>query len=137
MREAFVRREVEVREDDLVGPHPIVFGFDGFLDFHDEFGPVPYLVRRPQNLRPRGDVHVVRKAAAKPRATFDAHPVSGRDERRRAGRHEGHAVLVRLYLLRYANDHLHSLQGGYSGRFRCGPPAGGAGRQLERREPFG
>src|SRR5207248_3086972 len=68
---------------------------------------------------PVGGVLVVGHAAAGPGPGLDEHPVPGPGQLLDPGRHHRHAVLVRLDLLRYADDHLEGLAVG-CGRMRAG-----------------
>ena len=105
LRQLLVGREVEVGEDELAAPHVRPLGLDRLLHLHDHLAVAPHGRRVGRDLRADRRVVLVGEAAAEPGARLDEHRVPGADERLRAGRHEGDAILVRLDFFRNADLH--------------------------------
>jgi hypothetical protein len=62
-----------------------------------------------KDLRAGGNEFVIREATSFPCAALHEYPVPRADERLRAGRHEGNAILVGLDLFRNAYAHIRFL----------------------------
>ncbi len=103
-RELRVGREVQVREQDLVGTQEVVLGGERLLHLEDQLRPSPHRGRVGQR-RAGVAVEAVGQARAVARAVLHHHRVSVRHQRADAARRERDAVLLLFDLARDADDH--------------------------------
>jgi hypothetical protein len=99
------RREVQVREENLVGAHRRVLRLDGLLDLEEEFRLAPDRLGPVDDRGTRRRELVVRERGAETRAGLDQHVVAAPDELVDARRRHRHPVLVVLDLRGNSDQH--------------------------------
>ena len=110
------RGQVQVGEQDLVGPHPPVLLRDRLLDLQDQLGLGPHVVGAADDGRPGRDEVVVRDRRAGPGVLLDGDLVAVGDELVDTGGRDRHPVLGVLDLT--WDSYAHAVPPGCAGRVR-------------------
>ena len=100
-----VRGQMQVGEHDLAFTDHVVLGRQGLFDMHDHVGRIEDLFGDVDHLGPGIDVGLIGKAAAGPCGFFHQHRVPVVNHHLHAGRGHAHAVLFRLDLFQYSDNH--------------------------------
>src|SRR5690606_15027267 len=102
VRQGSIGRQVEVRDEDEVFAQVAVLALNGLFDLeHHLLG--PGLLRADTGAGTRGRVVIVGEARAGPGSSFDADPVTGRDQSLDGARSGSYSALLGLDLLDDAN----------------------------------
>ncbi len=105
MRLLGVGREMEIGEQHLPLAQLLALGGKRLLHLHDQFSSGEHGVGIRDDRRAGGGIVGIRDARAQSRAGFDEDVVPVVDEFGNGRRHEPHAVLVVLDLLRHSDAH--------------------------------